>query len=178
MFLDRVKFKDGRAFIERIRKSGKAKGIVHRMFGQIITCRYCGNKSFASNVKIAQGYGESCSRQCADKSKERKHRYLANGYVLIFSPNHPFANKNGYVQEHRLVIEKLINRFLHKWEIVHHVDKQRNNNHIHNLMVFNNQGAHRAFDNGAQVKSEYIVFDGRKYAAMEVDSTAQARVVA
>lgn len=44
-----------------------------------------------------------------------------NGYVYLRRPKHPY-NKNNYVQEHRLVIEKHLKRLLLPSEIVHHKD--------------------------------------------------------
>src|SRR5262245_30182139 len=33
-----------------------------------------------------------------------------SGYILIRKPDHPMANRNGYVREHRLVAEQLLGR--------------------------------------------------------------------
>ena len=59
--------------------------------------------------------------------------YDGSGYILIHSPNHPFAKKQGYVPEHRLVMEKHLGRYLEKWEIIHHINGIRNDNRIENL---------------------------------------------
>lgn len=58
-----------------------------------------------------------------------------NGYVMIFSPQHPFSDQQGYVREHRLVIEKKLKRFLEKNEVVHHKNGVRNDNRITNLEI-------------------------------------------
>lgn len=55
-----------------------------------------------------------------------------DGYVLIHSPNHPFAN-NGYVLEHRLVIEKILGRYLASGELVHHRNGVKDDNRPENL---------------------------------------------
>lgn len=84
------------------------------------------------------------------------------GYIQIYSPDHPFATKQGYVLEHRLVVEKQIGRYLKPEEISHHL-KAKNNNQPNMLMVFVNHSAHRRFHcNPESVKSEEIIFDGRK----------------
>ncbi len=62
-----------------------------------------------------------------------KYKDKLNGYVLIYAPGHPFANKKGYVREHRLVMEKLMGRYLAKNEIVHHINKRKDDNRVENL---------------------------------------------
>jgi len=63
-------------------------------------------------------------------------RIIVNGYVLCYCPNHPKAYKKGqYVQEHILIMEKHIGRFLNKKEIVHHINKDRSDNRIENLQL-------------------------------------------
>lgn len=59
-----------------------------------------------------------------------------NGYVYLRRPKHPY-NKNNYVQEHRLVIEKHLKRLLLPSEIVHHKDGNRKNNCLDNLELMN-----------------------------------------
>ena len=56
-------------------------------------------------------------------------------YLYALVPNHPNATKNGYVLEHRVVMELHLNRYLTKHEIVHHIDENKHNNNINNLQV-------------------------------------------
>jgi hypothetical protein len=64
------------------------------------------------------------------------------GYRMIYSPNHPYATKMGYVMEHRLNMEaRLRERFgLEEYYIppdvyVHHKDENKLNNHWSNLQL-------------------------------------------
>lgn len=74
------------------------------------------------------------------------------GYVRVHSPNHPSADNQGYVFEHRLVIEKHIGRFLKKTEVVHHVNKIHSDNRLENLMLFESQKAHLNFHKQERIK--------------------------
>lgn len=55
-------------------------------------------------------------------------------YALV--PEHPHATKNGYVLEHRVVMENELGRLLLPSEIVHHrKEREKKNNVISNLQV-------------------------------------------
>ena len=69
-------------------------------------------------------------------------RKRPDGYLEILSNNHPNKTKDGYVLEHRLVMEKHIKRYLTKEEIVHHIDENKSNNSIDNLELLSSRSEH------------------------------------
>jgi hypothetical protein len=77
--------------------------------------------------------------------KQNGRKITQEGYVKIFSPDHPFKDANQYVYEHRLVMEKKLGRYLTKEEVVHHIDGDKLNNNIENLELFESAQSHKAF---------------------------------
>lgn len=77
----------------------------------------------------------------------------SRGYILIYQPNHPFPNADSYVFEHRLVMEKALERYLKPEEVVHHKGERypinsienRQDNRKKNLKLFINNSAHQKF---------------------------------
>lgn len=59
------------------------------------------------------------------------------GYVLIYKPEHPFCNGRGYIAENRLVMENHINRYLYPHERVHHINGNKQDNKLENLLIVN-----------------------------------------
>lgn len=82
----------------------------------------------------------------------RAGRYKnGDGYVMLYEENHPFSDKQGYVREHRLVMEYYLSKslgvkiILHPRLVVHHVNKIRHDNRIDNLELMlkgNHQSIH------------------------------------
>lgn len=69
------------------------------------------------------------------------------GYWRIYKPEHPYAHKRGYILEHRWVVEQHIGRYLKPTEVVHHKNRNRGDNRIENLELFDSHSKHISFEN-------------------------------
>ena len=65
---------------------------------------------------------------------KRDRKISREGYILVQVPEHPKSFK-GFYYEHRLIIEKQLNRILEDWETIHHINEDKRDNRLINLFL-------------------------------------------
>lgn len=84
--------------------------------------------------------------EITDEEVEKRYfRTTKQGYRMVYMPESGMANKNGWVLLHRIVMAKSIGRDLRPEEVVHHIDGDKTNNNLSNLMLFPNNAEHRRY---------------------------------
>lgn len=60
-------------------------------------------------------------------------------YLYALVPDHPNSTKNGYVLEHRIVMERYLGRYLTPNEVVHHINHNTHDNRLENLRLMSKE---------------------------------------
>lgn len=78
----------------------------------------------------------------------------SNGYVRVRIPGHPRAHSNGYVLEHVVVAEAALGKPLPAHAVIHHVNRNRQDNRPSNLVICEDHAYHRLLHRRADMLEE------------------------
>jgi hypothetical protein len=77
------------------------------------------------------------------------------GYIMIYCPNHPKA-QDGRVLEHRLKVEKYLERYLKSNEFIHHINGKKDNNRLSNLYLFIDRKSHSLYEQLNKIRPDLV----------------------
>lgn len=143
-----------------------------------VTCGYCGKKHKVIKCLVRDNNKyKACSFECRSKiisinkkkngttAKKEKHwnwkggRINHQGYIMVHRPDHPASRKAGYVMEHRVIMEEKIGRYLTDNEVVHHINGDKADNRIENLVLCKTRAEHNKINHN---KIDYTYTGGYK----------------
>lgn len=97
----------------------------------------CDNPSEAHSLCTKHGYRMRKYGATDTPPPRRFMRRVTNqGYILLWAPDHPNANVNGNIFEHRLLMSRHLGRPLLASESVHHRNGDRQDNRLENLELW------------------------------------------
>ena len=126
--------------------NGKIRRV--NQYFKIMFCAECKKETLKNKRNMITSNLSFCSSECLSKFRKKPDGWKKNkrgkdgDHVMIKQSNHPYADKWGFIPEHRFVIEKKIERFLLPEEQVHHINLIKNDNDPENLIIFKNASSH------------------------------------
>ncbi len=122
-------------------------GIGHETIRKYLTGQGLNLRTISEALKLPNKSGHWKGKKRPEISKPLGSRRISKrGYVFI-------RTEEGWIQEHRIIMENILNRKLTKDEIVHHKDGDIQNNKEHNLCLMKH-GEHSTYHNTGKIFSE------------------------
>ena len=103
-------------------------------------------KGLGISTKVKQTPPQQIQKTCKQGNPFALNKKPINsGYIIVTGiPQHPRANTTNCVFEHILVMEEYLGRYLKLDEEIHHINNQKWDNKIANLLLCTNRAEHKA----------------------------------
>uniref|UniRef100_A0A6M3KF57 Putative homing endonuclease n=1 Tax=viral metagenome TaxID=1070528 RepID=A0A6M3KF57_9ZZZZ len=121
---------------ELIRRRLKQYGVPVRHGGEAIETQWINNP--ARRKKQSEFYLSNVVKSGQEHPNWKGGTEINDsGYILQYDNNHPKSHKNK-VRAHRLIMENYLGRYIDRSEVVHHINGNRTDNRIENLLLMTN----------------------------------------
>lgn len=111
-----------------------------RRNGKYVSCDTCATVFYLCQCQLNRSKHHYCSLPCYTRIQNGSNNHHwkggirhSKGYIKTWMPDHPNCDNEGYMFEHRLVMETYLGRYLTPKELVHHKNKIKTDNRIENL---------------------------------------------
>jgi len=108
-------------------------------------CSVVGCSAWAKMRRLCPKHYVRLMRHGSTDSLHTGRRLNDQGYVMLKDWAHPRTGANGYVREHDVVMEGYLRRYLKDDERVHHINGDRADNEVQNLVLFSPPGKHTSY---------------------------------
>jgi hypothetical protein len=139
--------------VDLVREWYLERGITSRTIADALGLPDSEVLEFIRTNAIWRGYEELYANGVPSSNRKKVRN---RSYIFIGVQGHPVSGRDGYVQEHRLVMEYAIGRFLEPGEQVHHLDFDKSHNWIENLALFASDAEHTRFHHHLSRVGAYV----------------------
>lgn len=103
---------------------------------------------------------ETRTKMGVSRSGEKAYNWkgglrITSGRFYVKASNHPHVTKEGYIARSRFVMEDFIGRYLLPREVIHHINGDKTDDRIENLMLFKNGSDHAKFHMAQIIRDKF-----------------------
>ena len=130
-----------------------------------LKCNYCGRFDFRNKKSLSnhRRWHNPSTRPNLNYSGGKNPNW--RGGKTINNNGYLIQHINGYPRlRHRIIMELSLGRKLNKDEVIHHINKNKTDNRIENLMLLTNQSEH------CKIENFQIINKGRKQTKEHIEN--------